>query len=97
MSKFYSKTILIGRLGSDPVKNGDDVMFPILNSSVENGKEKLKSHKVYASGRQADLILLHLKRGDLCCVEGRVSSLEKDTVVRCERITFLSNRREKNA
>ena len=60
----YSKTILIGRLGHDPVKRDENsAAFPVLNSVIENGKEKVQSQTVLVFGKQKDVCLTHLKKG----------------------------------
>lgn len=101
----YSKTILIGRLGHDPIKMDENsAAFPILNSVIENGKEKVQSRTVLVFGKQKDVCMSNLKKGDLCCIEGKIN-LEvyegkidpEGATLLAERITFLSCSKEKNA
>jgi single-stranded DNA-binding protein len=96
----YSKTILIGRLGHDPVKRDENsAAFPILNCVFEDGVEKVQSHKVLVFGKQKDVCMTHLKKGDLCCIEGKLEPESYDSklspenfAILAERITFLSHR-----
>lgn len=106
MSKQISnKTILIGRLGHDPVKwDENSAAFPILNSIMEDGKEKVQSQTVLVSGKQKDVCMRHLKKGDLCCIEGKINLKvyegkidPEGATILAERITFLSCSKEKNA
>lgn len=101
----YSKTILIGRLGHNPVERDENsAAFPVLNSIIEGGKEKVQSWTVLVSGKQKDVCMAHLKKGDLCCIEGKINyevyegkiDPEGATLL-AERVTFLSNPKEKNA
>lgn len=86
----YSKTILIGRLGHDPAKRDENsAAFPILNSVFEDGMEKVQSHKVLVFGKQKDVCMTHLKKGDLCCIEGKLEP--ENFAILAERITFLSH------
>lgn len=87
----FTKTIVIGRLGHDPVDCGKKGVFPILTSSVKQGKTEVEMHKIYVFGKQKEVCLKHLKKGDLCCIEGMLD-MERPGVV-AERITFLSNRK----
>lgn len=96
MSKQTStKMILIGRLGHDPVKRDENsAAFPILNSIIDNGEEKVQSHKILVFGKQKDVCMTHLKKGDLCCIEGKIDWESSD--ISAERITFLSHHRGQN-
>lgn len=92
----YSKTILIGRLGANPtLKDKDSAIFPILNTTIVDGKEKVQSNTVLVRGKQKELCMKHLIKGDLCCIEGKLNYENygngKMTVL-AEQITFLSNR-----
>lgn len=95
MSKSYNKTIIIGRLGANPIEKNGCAVFPILNTTwdVKIHKEQVQMHKAYAVGKQAALVMKHLHKGDLCCIEGKLD--EKQSIC-AERITFLSNRRKEN-
>ncbi len=107
----YNKTILIGRLGADPeLKTGgksDYANFSICNSTVDKeGHEEVQWHRIKAFGKQAHLCKDHLRKGDLCCVEGRLDArpYEKNgekriaNAIILEKLTFLTpKRRSENA
>ncbi|MBO5752132.1 MAG: single-stranded DNA-binding protein [Proteobacteria bacterium] len=106
MANTYNKTIIIGRLGQDPeFKTGgktDVTRFSLSNNTVhKDGTSEVQWHKICAFGKQAVICHQHLKKGDLCCIEGRLDtrSYEKDGEKRishaviAERITFLSTKR----
>lgn len=92
MSKSYNRTIIIGRLGANPIEKNGCAVFPILNTTwdAENHKEQVQIHKVYAVGKQVELVMEHLCKGDLCCIEGKLD--EKHSIC-AERITFLSSKK----
>lgn len=88
--------ILIGRLGHDPVKKSENsASFPILNTIIEGGEQKVQSHDIMVFGKQKDVCMKYLAKGDLCCIEGKPDSQSSNVIA--TKITFLSNRREKNA
>lgn len=110
MANTYNKTIIIGRLGQDPeFKTGgktDVTRFSLSNNTVrKDGTSEVQWHKICAFGKQALLCHQHLKKGDLCCIEGRLDtrSYEKDgekrisNAIIAERITFLSTKRRSDA
>lgn len=106
MSKSFNKTILIGRLASNPElkqsdnKNiGEYVEFIVCNITVRDGKEEPNFNRVYALGKQKDLCLKYLSKGDLCCIEGSLDRKTPDSEPRiiAERITFLSAKRPKKS
>lgn len=90
------QTIIIGRLGNSPfLCHGnltDFTTFTLWSTILKEGEETVVSKQIWAYGKQAKLVCDHVKKGDLCCVEGKVE--EKGIV--CERITFLSKRRLEN-
>lgn len=99
----FNRTIIIGRLGADPVLNAkgkkDCATFLLSNSAYNNGEEIVQWHKVVAFGKQAIVCYDHLRQGDLCCIEGRLDrkTIDKEhfeTIIIAERITFLSHRKE---
>jgi single-strand DNA-binding protein len=106
MAKSYNKTIIIGRLGQSPElkQSGktEYTRFSICNSTFKDGQEDVQWHRICAFGRQAQLCHEHLKKGDLCCIEGRLDSqyYEKNGEKRyqqsviAEKITFLTSRRK---
>lgn len=99
----YSKTIIIGRLGEDPflktLKNGDSyALFTLLNTTLdENKNEVLNKRKIASFGKQKDVIMKHIHKDDLCCVEGRYDGQITDRPpIVCEKITFLSSKKHDN-
>lgn len=105
-SRVYNRTILIGRLGQNPQEHGNYVAFPILNTTVSDGKEQIQTHKIVVFGKQKEICMKHLSKGDLCCIEGKIDSetiegkIDSETsAIVCERITFLSKHtsKEENA
>ena len=106
MAKTYNQTILIGRVSDDIVlkqdkDNKDYSRFTICNTTVdESHKEVVQFHSVIAFGKQARVCTEYLKKGDLCCVEGKVNRkmLENEdcVVVEANKITFLSSRKKES-
>lgn len=102
--KLYNKTILIGRLGNDPelasTSDGTFAKFSICNSTFENGEEKVQWHNIIAVGKQANVCMEHLHKGDLCCIEGHLDTLEYESdgetfykhQIIAERIVFLRSK-----
>ena len=103
------KTILIGRVAEDIVlkqdkDNRDYAKFTVLNSTVdENHNGVVQSHSLIAFGKQARVCAEYLRKGDLCCVEGKLDqkvygdSGEQEEKIQmvAERITFLTPIRRK--
>lgn len=88
--------ILIGRLGHDPIKKSENsALFPILTTVIKNGEQEVQSHNIIVFGKQKDVCMKYLVKGDLCCIEGKPDSQSSNIIA--TKITFLSNRREKNA
>lgn len=110
MAYSFNKTIIIGRVSSDVVfKKGEDgktdsVRFSIANSTVVDGKEKVDFHDICSFGKQAALCRDYISKGDLCCIEGRLETLDRDDgetvyhskLIIAEHITFLSCGKRKN-
>lgn len=109
MAATYNRTIIIGRLGDKPelkttTKSGKTVeytSFKMCNATFRDGVEEIQWHDMLAFGKQAKVIVEHLNKGDLCCVEGRLDKkmLKKDGETRyamaiiAERVTFLSSKK----
>lgn len=101
----FNKTIIIGRLGQDPVfKSGaktDTARFTLCNTTVKDGKEDVQWHNIVSFGKQANLVMEHLHKGDLVCIEGRLDSKaydaktgeSKSVAIIAERMTFLSSKK----
>lgn len=108
MSESYNKTIIIGRLGHDPecrqTEKCELARFSISQNRIVDGKEDAQWHRVCAFGKQAAVVKKYLRKGDLCCIEGRleVRAYEKNGEKRtahsiiADKVTFLQpSRREK--
>lgn len=103
-----NKTIVIGRLGNEPELQTsgkvDCCKFTLSNCTIKDGVEEVQWHRIAAFGRTAKVCAENLRKGDLCCIEGRIDSkeYEKDgetrysAVIIAERITFLSRRKPCN-
>ena len=93
----FNKIIIIGRLGQEPVfKAGaktDTAKFTLCNSTVKDGKEEVQWHNIVSFGKQANLVMEHLHKGDLVCIEGRLDLSGKRTEIIAERMTFLSSKK----
>ena len=105
MANTYNKTIIIGRLGCDPeLKQGSKTeytRFSLSNSTFHDGQEEVQWHHICAFGKQARICNEHLRKGDLCCIEGRLDSrgymkngekVYSQSIV-AEKVTFLSSKR----
>ena len=94
----FSKFITIGRLGRDPkVENEKAVSFPIVSSVMQNGDEVMKTEKILVFGKQRELCMKHLHKGDLCCVECKLTreiyeGNKTEMTIVAERITFLGRK-----
>lgn len=92
----FNKTIIIGRLCEDPIKIGEFCRFPIIHTEYVCGEERTAIQKVFSFGKQADLCVKYLSKGDLCCIEGRLEYDENTKTTKgivVQRITFLTNKR----
>lgn len=105
MNKAYNKTIIISRLGNDPEFHAggkaDHCKFTLSNSTIKDGVEEVQWHHIAAFGKPAKVCAENLRKGGLCCIEGRIDSkdYEKDgetkysMLIVAERITFLSRKK----
>lgn len=98
-----NRIIIIGRLGRDPElfmsKNNLEIVKFSLSNDVKSkdGTEETQWHNVRVFGKQASSCNTYLRKGDLCCVEGRMEARrfehkgEKRVMhsVIAERVTFL--------
>lgn len=103
----FNKTIIIGRLKDNPVSsltdNGKKIAeFTIGNSNVKDGEIETQWHKVIAVGKQAGVVMEHLWKGDLVCIEGRIETQVYNKqdgkryfehMIIAEIITFLASRK----
>lgn len=103
-----NKSILVGRLGKDPVTreaNGKaNTSFSLATSFGTGDQEKTEWHNVVLWGKAAENAAKYLTKGSLVYVEGRISyeTYEKDgekkyiTKIVGERIQFLSTKGDKS-
>jgi single stranded DNA-binding protein len=108
MSKGYNKTIVIGRLAKAPgMVNSEKpyAEFTLSNNSISHdGTGEVQFHSIRAYNKQAALVMEHLSKGNLCCIEGELDTKKstKDVKLRfnhtiiAERITFLSSKRSQD-
>lgn len=81
-----STTVIIGRVKSDPEMRGQKVVLTLSSSSGPGSKtlEQVCS----TGGKSKEIILKHVRKGDLVCVEGRLLK-GSDNEMSISRITFL--------
>lgn len=81
-----STTVIIGRVKSDPEMKGQKVVLTLSSSSGPGSKtlEQVCS----TGGKSKEIILKHVRKGDLVCVEGRLLK-GSDNEMSISRITFL--------
>lgn len=93
----FNKIIIIGRLGQEPVfKAGaktDTARFTLCNSVVKDGKEEVQWHNIVSLGKQANLVMEHLHKGDLVCIEGRLDLKAYSERIIAERMTFIASKK----
>ena len=94
--------IVIGRLSENPIlktyNSGKEyAAFSLIQTVIENGNEVAKKTTFVAQDKQASLVMKHLSKGDLCCVEGypfRNESHPNDCPILCDKITFLNHKED---
>lgn len=81
-----STTVIIGRVKSDPEMKGQKVVLTLSSSSGPGSKtlEQVCS----TGGKSKEIILKHIRKGDLVCIEGRLLK-GSDSEMSISRITFL--------
>lgn len=81
-----STTVIIGRVKADPEKRGQKVVLTLTSSSGPGSKtlEQVCS----TGGTSKEIILKHVRKGDLVCIEGRLLK-GSDNEMSISRITFL--------
>ena len=98
----YTKTIIIGRVGETPELkkvNGESMTnFPICNCDFNNGQEIVRWHRIAVFGKQAKVVCEHIVKGDLICIEGRLSGESTNDgkvmpIITAENVCFLSSRK----
>lgn len=96
MSRKGARTIIIGRLARDPKLFAGDgpkaAQLVIVRAIIEHGEEKLDFVNVIVHGKQADVVTENLKKGSLCCVEGRKEIEDGKLVVVANAVTFLGKK-----
>ena len=85
-----SYTVLIGRVKSDPEMRGQKVVLTLSSSSGPGSKTLERACST--GGKSKEIILKHVRKGDLVCVEGKEL---KNGEISINRITFLSSRKSK--
>lgn len=81
----FNGTIAVGRLVNDPNFYCDNSKKTAEFKINNNGD----LYNIIAYGKQASVCKSYLRKGNLCCVEGRVDR-DKDAII-ADRVTFLSN------
>lgn len=81
-----STTVIIGRVKSDPEMKGQKVVLT-LSSSSGPGRKTLEQ-VCSTGGKSKEIILKHIRKGDLVCIEGRLLK-GSDNEMSISRITFL--------
>lgn len=81
-----STTVVIGRVKADPEMRGQKVVLTLSSSSGPGSKtlEQVCS----TGGKSKEIILKHIRKGDLVCIEGRLLK-GSDNEMSISRITFL--------
>lgn len=81
-----STTVVIGRVKSDPEMRGQKVVLTLTSTSGPGSKtlEQVCS----TGGKSKEIILKHIRKGDLVCIEGRLLK-GSDNEMSISRITFL--------
>ena len=88
-----SYTILIGRVKSDPEIRGQKVVIT-LGYPSDAGNQTLE-RVCSTGGKSKEIILKHVRKGDLVCVEGKALKSGSDGEISIRRIVFLSSRKSK--
>ena len=81
-----STTVVIGRVKSDPEKRGQKVVLTLTSSSGPGSK--ILEQVCSTGGKSKEIILKHVRKGDLVCIEGRLLK-GSDNEMSISRITFL--------
>ena len=81
-----STTVVIGRVKADPEMRGQKVVLTLSSSSGPGSKtlERVCS----TGGKSKEIILKHVRKGDLVCIEGRLLK-GSDNEMSISHITFL--------
>lgn len=99
----FSKTTIVGRLGTDPVLNTESKTHCKFNVAVNqfNGREKsVMWYRVVCFGNTAENCAKYLQKGKLCLVEGRLQEssyktksgdTKKSISLLADTVVFLSH------
>lgn len=96
MSRKGATVIIIGRLARDPKLFAGDgpkaAQLVIVRTVIEHGEEKLDFVDIIVHGKQVGIVMENLKKGSLCCVEGRKDIADGRLVVVANAVTFLGKK-----
>lgn len=96
MSRKGARAMIIGRLARDPKLFAGDgpkaAQLVIVRTVIEHGEEKLDFTDIIVHGKQVDIVMENLKKGSLCCIEGRKDIADGKLVMVASAITFLGKR-----
>lgn len=81
-----STTVIIGRVKADPEMKGQKVVLTLSSSSGPGSK--ILEQVCSTGGKSKEIILKHVRKGDLVCIEGRLLK-GSDNEMSISRITFL--------
>lgn len=85
-----SYTVVIGRVKSDPEMKGQKVVLTLVYQS--NAGNQTLEQVCSTGGKSKEIILKHVRKGDLVCIEGKEL---KNGEISINRITYLSSRKSK--
>lgn len=96
MSRKGARVIVIGRLARDPKLFAGDgpkaAQLVIVRTVIEHGEEKLDFVNVIVHGKHVDVVMENLKKGSLCCIDGRKEIEDGRLVMAAEHVTFLGKK-----
>lgn len=88
-----SYTVVIGRVKSDPEMKGQKVVLTLVYQS--NAGNQTLEQVCSTGGKSKEIILKHVRKGDLVCIEGKALKSGSNGEISISRITFLSSRKSK--
>lgn len=96
MSRKGATAIIIGRLARDPKLFAGDgpkaAQLAVVRTVIEHGEEKQDFANIIVHGKQVDIVMENLKKGALCCIEGRKDIADGRLVLVANAITFLGKK-----
>ena len=94
-----NRTLIIGHVDCKPELKRDGnteyTDFNIITTVTSGDKKENQAHPVRCYGRQAVLCNENLDKGDLCCVEGRLTDENYEDKLRqivAEKVVFVRKR-----